>query len=214
MTVAPEEVGLTHHARAFPNRPALIMGDAQRSYAELEGRVNRLARALRRAGVGVGGTVGAALHNGFEWYELLNAVGKLGAQLVPIGYRLKGPEIAYMLADSGASVLLAAPDLAPEVDRALGELGWSAEALWVVGPRSPWRGRAYEDVLDGESADQPDGAFVGGGFNTMIYTSGTTGRPKGIERAVDPTNAHRTLLGVAGIWGLTPDDVHLVAGPL
>src|SRR5215470_14329042 len=116
MTVAPEEAGLTHHARAFPNRPALIMGDAQRSYAELEGRVNRLARALRRAGVG---TVGAALHNGFEWYELLNAVGKLGAQLVPIGYRLKGPEIAYMLADSGASVLLAAADLAEEVDRAL-----------------------------------------------------------------------------------------------
>ena len=206
--------GLAEHARLFPDKPALVIGDEARSYAELDARVNRLARALQRAGVGAGDTVGAALHNGFEWYELLNAAGKLGAQLVPIGYRLKGPEIAYMSADSGAKVLLAAPDLAAEVDRAMAELAWPEARLWVVGRERPWRGRAYEQVLSAESAAEPDGGFVGGGFNTMIYTSGTTGRPKGIERAVDPANAHRSLLGVAAIWGFTAADVHLVAGPL
>ena len=145
--------------------------------------MNRLARALRRAGVGVGDAVGAALHNGFEWYELLNAVGKLGAQLVPIGYRLKGPEIAYMLADSGAKVLIAAPDLADEIDRALAEHRLARRRA-VGGRRRRRRGAAapYEEVLAGEPADEPAGAFAGGGFNTMIYTSGTTGRPKGIER--------------------------------
>lgn len=214
MTPGPDSVGLAHHARAFPDKPALILDGARRTYGELNARVNRLARALRRAGVGVGDTVGAALHNGFEWYELLNAVGKLGAQLVPIGYRLKGPEMAYMLADSGAKVLLAAPDLAEEIDRAVVEREWPERALWVVGPQRPWRGRAYEEVLGAESDDEPDDALVSGGFNTMIYTSGTTGRPKGIDRAVDPANAHRTLLGIAVLWGLTPDDVHLVAGPL
>src|SRR5262245_52895223 len=107
------------------------MGAERLTYAELDARVNRLAHALRRAGVGVGDTVGAALHNGFEWYELLNAVGKLGAQLVPIGYRLKGPEIAYMMADSGAKVLIAAPDLSDEIDRAAAELAWSEHALWI-----------------------------------------------------------------------------------
>jgi long-chain acyl-CoA synthetase len=214
MSVAESEVGLAHHAQAFGDKPALIMGDAQLSYAALDARVNRLAHALRRAGVGVGGTVGAALHNGFEWYELLNAVGKLGAQLVPIGYRLKGPEIAYMMADSGARVLVAATDLAGEVDRALSEQTLAERALWVVGTARPWRGRAYEDVLADEAADAPRDGFTGGGFNTMIYTSGTTGRPKGIERAQDPANAHRTLLGIANLWGFTADDVHLVAGPL
>src|SRR5262250_3172588 len=138
--------GLEHHARTFPDKPALIIGAARRSYGELNARVNQLARALRRAGVGAGDTVGAVLHNGFEWYELLNAVGKLGAQLVPIGYRLKGPEIAYMLADSRAKVALAAPELAGEVDRAVTELSWPANALWVVGSQPPWRGRAYEQV--------------------------------------------------------------------
>jgi long-chain acyl-CoA synthetase len=207
-------MALAEHARRWPDKPALIIGATRRTYAQLDARVNRLARALRRAGVGVGDAVGAALHNGCEWYELLNAVGRLGAQLVPIGYRLKGPEIAYMLADSKAKVLLAAPDLAAEVDRAAAELDWPEDSLWVVGAEKPWQGRAYEQVLAEEAADAPDGAFVGGGFNTMIYTSGTTGRPKGIERAVDPATAHRTLLGIAALWGLTPDDVHLVAGPL
>ncbi|MDX2166234.1 MAG: AMP-binding protein, partial [Deltaproteobacteria bacterium] len=100
-------IGLAHHAQTRPDRVALIVGDATLTYAALNARVNRLARALRRAGVGVGDAVGAALPNGCTWFELLNAVGKLGAQLVPIGYRLKGPEIAYMLADSAATVLLA-----------------------------------------------------------------------------------------------------------
>ena len=62
---------LAHHARAFSDKPALIMGDAHRTFAELNARVNRLVHALRRAGVGAGDAVGAALPNGFEWYELL-----------------------------------------------------------------------------------------------------------------------------------------------
>jgi len=214
MPTEPNAAGLAHHARAFPDKPALILRDARRTYGELNARVNRLAHALRSAGVGVGSTVGAALHNGFEWYELLHAVGKLGAQLVPIGYRLKGPEIAYMVADSGAKVLLAAADLAEEVDRALAEHALPDSALWVVGSEQPWRGRAYEEVLAGAAAEEPADAFVGGGFNTMIYTSGTTGRPKGIERPSDPARAHLSLLGIAALWGFTPDDVHLVAGPL
>jgi fatty-acyl-CoA synthase len=106
VTVSPDACGLAHHARAFPDKPAVIVGETTRTYAELNARVNRLARALAARRRRQGDAVGAALHNGFEWYELLNAVGKLGAQLVPIGYRARGPEIAYLLADSGARVLI------------------------------------------------------------------------------------------------------------
>lgn len=211
MAADPNALGLAHHARVWPDKPALIVGDARRSYGELAGRVNRLARALRRAGVGVGDGVGAALHNGAEWFELLNAVGLLGAQLVPLGYRLKGPEIAYLLADSGAKVLLAAGDLAAEVDRAAAELGWPDERRWVVGEGA--RGRAYEAVLAAESEGSLTDVYPGGGFNTLVYTSGTTGRPKGIDRAMDPAAAHLTLFGMARLWDFGPDDVTLVAGP-
>jgi len=214
MATDPASVGLAHHARAFPEKPALIIGDTVRTYGALNARVNRLARALRRVGVGRGDAVGAVLHNGCEWFELLNAVGKIGAQIVPIGYRLKGPEIAHMMADSRAKLLVGAPDLRPEIERALHELSWPDDALWVVGPDAPWRGRAYEALLAAEDDGEPEAAFVGGGFNVLIYTSGTTGRPKGIERTVDPASGHLMFLGVADLWGFGPGDIHLVTGPL
>jgi long-chain acyl-CoA synthetase len=212
MTLNPQQLGLTHHARAFPDKAALVMGDRSLTYREFNARVNRLARALRRVGVGKGDAVGAALHNGFEWFELLNAAAKLGAQLVPLGYRLKGPEIAYMLADSHARLLVGAADLSDEIARAFGELGWPDERQWVVG--SDTRGRSYEALLAAESDAEPDGGFVGGGYSVLIYTSGTTGRPKGIERTVDPATGHLMLLGIAQLWGFDADSVHLVTGPL
>lgn len=212
MALSVDEIGLAHHARVRPDATALIAADTRRTFGELAARVNRLARALRTAGVGAGDAVAAALHNGCEWFELLNAVGLLGAQLVPIGYRLKGPEIAYMLADSGAKVLLADGGLAAEVNRAAAEIDWPDARRWLVGAGDD-RGRPYEAVLAAhDDAPLPD-AFRGGGFNTMIYTSGTTGRPKGIERALDPAQAHLALFGMARMWDLGPADVTLVAGP-
>ncbi len=213
MAVDAQAAGLAHHAQAFPDKPALIAFDRTLTYGAFNARVNRLARALRRAHVGVGDAVGAVLHNGCEWFELLNAVGKIGAQLVPIGYRLKGPEIAYMLSNSQAKLAIGAADLRDEIERAVAELRWPDDALWITGSDAPWRGNSYESMLAAEDDDEPPGSFVGG-FNVMMYTSGTTGRPKGIERRVDPATAHLTLLGVAGLWGYDAEAVHLVTGPL
>ncbi len=214
MSTEAKDIGLAHHARSWPQKPALIIGAATLTYGALEARVNRLARALRRAGVGAGDSVAAVLPNGFEWFELLNAAGKLGALLVPVGYRLKGPEIAYMVADSRARIVVGSALLREEIDRALGELGGSEDMLWVTGKEPSWRGRSYEERLAAEDDAEPDGAYLGGGFNVMIYTSGTTGRPKGIDRPLDPAAAHLSLLGVANLWGFTADSTHLIAGPL
>jgi long-chain acyl-CoA synthetase len=214
MSVDPHSIGLAHHAGAFPHKPAIIVGNAVRTYAALNARVNQLARALRRAGIGCGDSVGAVLHNRFEWLELLNACGKIGAQLVPVGYRLKAPEIAYLLTDSRATLMLGEAELRDEIERALHELSWSEDRLWVVGEQPPWRGRSYEAALASEIVDEPAEAFTGGGFNVLVYTSGTTGRPKGVERSVDPATAHLSLLGIAGLWGFDAADVHIACGPL
>ncbi|MBI3781923.1 MAG: AMP-binding protein, partial [Deltaproteobacteria bacterium] len=211
--LTPDSLGLAHHARTFPTKPALIIGSRRVTYAALNERVNRLARALLQAEVGSGDTVAAVLDNCVEWFELLNACGKIGARLVPIGYRLKGPEIAYMLNDSRAKVMLAASHLSAEVERALRDIEWSDDNLWVVGD-DRWRGVAYEDRLAAESSDEPPGALLGGGFNALVYTSGTTGRPKGVDRDVDPAQAHLQLFGLAQMWGFGPDDTHLICGPL
>ena len=214
MSTDPQSLGLAHHAAAFPGKPAVVWEEKTLTYGALNARVNQLARALRRAGVGTGDAVAAVLHNSFEWLELLNAVGKLGARIVPVGYRLKGPEIAYMVADSHAKLIVGTPPLRAEIDRAVDELQWSDAALWVTETGTPWRGLAYEAQLAAESTAEPENGFSGGGFNVLIYTSGTTGRPKGIERATDPATAHVTLASIASLWEFDVADVHLVAGPL
>lgn len=214
MALNEERVGLRQHARRFPEKLALAVGAAQLSYGELNARVNRLARALRRIGIGEGDTVAAVLHNDVAWLELLNAVGKIGALLVPVGYRLKAPEIAYMVDDSRAAAIIVDPLLIGELDRALAGRSWDHERVWVTGSASPDRGVAYEHVLAAESDDEPDNSFVGGGYNVLIYTSGTTGRPRAIERRTAPATAHLPTLNVARMWGLDDRDVHLAAAPL
>jgi long-chain acyl-CoA synthetase len=214
MSDAPGQ-GIADTARQSPDKPAMILGDVVRTYGELDARVNRIAHAFRRVGVGEGDRVGVALFNGFEWFEVLNALGRLGALLVPISFRGKGPEIAYMLADSGAKLLITDPRLADEVDRALAEHPMPDDAVWVVGEAPPWRGVSFEQQIAIEPDTPPDGAHPGGGYNVMIYTSGTTGRPKGILRApLPPDKVALQMLGVAQMWGYDANDVHLVPGPV
>lgn len=195
------------------DQPAVIDEQGILPVGAFRERVHRLAHALRRAGVGQGSVVAAVLHNRREWLELLQAVGKLGAQVLPVGFRAKAPEIAYLLEDSGARLIVAENSLAGEVDGALALLDKNLP-VWVVGDDPPWRGEAYERELATAAPEEAIDFFPGGGFNVLVYTSGTTGRPKGIERPFDPARAHEQMAALAALWGFGPDDVHLVCGPL
>ncbi len=213
--MAHEQVGgLAYHGVARGDQVAVVDAFGTRTHAELRRRVNQLAHALQRAGADSSWVVAAVLHNRCEWLELLQAVGKIGARLLPVGYRAKAAEIAYLLADAEAQAIVAENDLAGEVDGALRELGRDDLLVWVVGSEPPWRGASYEEVLAAESGEESAGFFAGGGFNVLVYTSGTTGRPKGIERPFDPATAHQQMAALASMWGFRSDDVHLVCGPL
>ena len=89
------------HALTDPLRPALVDGDVRLNYGELEERVNRLTHGLRALGLGPGERIAAFLYNGHEYLELTAALNALGGQSVNIGYRLKAPEVAYILENSG-----------------------------------------------------------------------------------------------------------------
>jgi len=215
MAVDSERIGLRHHAERFPDKLALAIGDARCTYGEFNARVNRLARALRRIGIGPGDTVAAVLHNDIAWLELLNALGKIGGLLVPVGYRLRAPEIAYMLDDSAASAIVVDPTLVGELDRATAGRPWREDRLWVTGGGRVFaRGLGYEDVLEAESPDEPDRSYIGGGHNVLIYTSGTTGRPRAVDRRMDPGSVHLASLAVARMWDLDERDIHLAAAPM
>src|SRR4051794_10870907 len=109
---------LARWARRTPDAVALRFEDAGRSYAGLDERVTRLARALAGRGVRAGDRVAVLGLNGLEVWEAYLPGARVGAIVVPVTSRLVADEVAYVLSDSGAVALVVDPALAEIAARA------------------------------------------------------------------------------------------------
>src|SRR3712207_2584847 len=94
------------HRRSRGSLPALVDHDVRLDYAALDERVNRLANALREQGVQRGERVLWLGQNSFRIIELLGACAKLGAALVPVNWRQSAAEIAFVIDDVAARVVI------------------------------------------------------------------------------------------------------------
>ena len=161
------------------DRIALVDGDSRITYAEFDRRTDQLARALRQLGVRRGDRVAALLVNSAAFLETLFATAKLGAVFVPINFRLAPPEVTYLLADSGADVLVWSGHLSALARAALAGEGVRVRARVVVGGE-PADGEAdFEQVLVSGEPRAFGINVAGSDLCCIMYTSGTTGRPKG-----------------------------------
>ncbi|SDM57636.1 non-ribosomal peptide synthetase [Allokutzneria albata] len=156
---------------ASPDAIALVCGEDELSYGELDARANGLAHVLVGRGVRPGVLVAVGLDRGIDLVVALLAVLKAGGAYVPLDLDYPADRLEYMLSDSGAAVLLtnrARPESSLDVIRLDGEWPTAATApSTAVGPS--------------------DLAYV-------IYTSGSTGNPKGVMVE------HRNLCSVAEAW--------------
>ncbi|MGH7893092.1 MAG: AMP-binding protein [Candidatus Binatia bacterium] len=205
--------GLVANAESRPDHPALVCGTQRLTYGGLDRLVNRTAHALRDRGLAAGGRVALVLPNGAQFFAVTNAAAKLGALAVPINYRWRQGELAYVLADSGADVLVLDAAFLGEVEPALAAAGRPArEQVLVLGGAAGWA--SFEDAVAEASDTAPPGAITQSGYNIVIYTSGTTGRPKGVVHPhVDPKLGFEAQRALVEMWGFRPDDVHLMVGP-
>jgi len=201
---------LAAHAAARPDKAALIYEERVVTFAELDQRANRYAAAMRRLGVGPGDRVTGISYNSIEGNETAHGVRRIGAVGVPINYHLRPAEVAFIVKDSGARVVTASPEFLAVVDEARSQVEGDRHYV-LTGAGSPPPGwLSYEELLaEGADEEAAEGASPIGA--SMIYTSGTTGRPKGAFRpnGVDVKN----ILQIISVFGLSPDDVHLMAGP-
>ena len=207
-------MGFDSVVRESPDRTALIDVDGRtRTFRQLAERVNQVSHALRRLGMSTGDVVAGAFVNRSAYYELRLAAQQIGLYFTPINYHLTASEIAYILADSHASVVVADAATAQVVDEAL-SLGDHrvGHRVSVAEPLPGWLD--YEDVLADEPVEAPVDLIAG---EFMGYTSGTTGYPKAVRKPLTDrlpglsafTVNHMRRLGIhAG------DGVHLACGPL
>jgi long-chain acyl-CoA synthetase len=144
------------------------------------------------------------LPNSIEFAEALAASAKVGAAVLTLNWHLKADEVAWILEDSGASVLVTHDDLRPVVEAVTDRLG--EPVVWV--------GDDYEDRLADASAEPLP--YVWPIAWPVLYTSGTSGRPKGVVHGGEaaPEIMEMAQDGLLALWGYRPDDVHLVAGPM
>jgi amino acid adenylation domain-containing protein len=152
---------LDERTRRNPEALAVVQGDRRAAFGELEARAGRLAGRLRELGVGPETRVAVCLPRSIEAVVSYLAVWKAGGAYVPLDPSYPVERLEYILADSGAPVLIAS--------------GEPAAALAWPGVRMVDPGESGDTVEEGES---PADALA-----YVIYTSGSTGRPKGVEVA-------------------------------
>src|SRR5689334_24872303 len=108
---------IRRHAAQRPDAVALRHGERELTYAELDERSSRLAQALLARGVSAGTRIAYLDRSSPEVVELMFAASKIGAVLVPLNWRLAPPEIAAVLADSRAPLLIVGPAFAEAAER-------------------------------------------------------------------------------------------------
>ncbi|HEV3050026.1 MAG TPA: amino acid adenylation domain-containing protein, partial [Longimicrobium sp.] len=152
-------------AERTPGATAVVFGPDALTYAELDHAANRLANHLRRRGVAPETRVGICLERGPELVVALLAVLKAGGAYVPLDPAYPAERLAFMLADSGAPLLLTRLPL-PE-----GLAPHGAEVVCLDAER---------ERIEAESAQAPAVDVSPDNAAYVIYTSGSTGTPKGV----------------------------------
>jgi long-chain acyl-CoA synthetase len=208
-------VGFWKLAQEEPSRVAVIGPDGTETTAgELLAAANQLVHGLRARGLQRGDTVAAVLGNEIAMLELFLATWQAGFYFTPVNAHLTAAEIAYILDDCDAKLVVAGPRAAEHASSAARATN---RPLFVTagaaGPKPPVL--PYGALKTGRSTAMPEERAAGA---TMTYTSGTTGKPKGVRRPLSP--ASPDVIGEANarflsLFGIVPHEgVHLVVSPL
>ena len=177
---------LTHTARLFPDRLALIQGEQRWTWAQIDQRVDALVAALRGLGIKQGDRLLLQSRNNLALFESAWAVFRMGCVWVPTNFRLAPAEVAYLGSASGAVAMLVEPVFAAHAQAVQAASPALQQVLWIGEP--PAGGRvdagavqhhAYESLVQQHLGAAPAEATVG--YDDPLwffYTSGTTGKPK------------------------------------
>ena len=165
-------------ASVVPDRTAMVCESERRTFAEMQERVNRLANALQVMGVGKGDNVAVMAMNSMQYVEIYYACARLGAVFVPLNYRAKREEIAYMCNNAQTAVLFVGErylDLAATIRPDLKTVKHT-----ICIDARPDGMTSYEDAVSRHDPDEIFTDVQDMDPTIIIYTSGTTALPKGV----------------------------------
>lgn len=201
------------HAALAPDKVAARDLARAMSFRLWNERACRLANALLGLGLRKGDRVAVLAYNCLEWLEIYAAVAKAGLVVVPVNFRLVGPEIRYIVSDADARAFIVQDELVEPVEGIRAELPVPApNFIHFGGPNCPPGYRAYERLVADAAMHEPGVEVLPADPWAFMYTSGTTGNPKGAIR----THQASALLAVITALDqrFTRDDIGLLVMPL
>jgi long-chain acyl-CoA synthetase len=204
----------SHFAKSTPTKPAYVMAATGEtvSYGALEAQSNRFAHLFRALGAGPGGHVALLVENRPGFFEICWGAQRAGLLYTPISWRLEPSEIAHIVRDSGAGIVIVSAGLAEQAQALAPLLGPDVKRLSIGGAVAGWQ--SAEPLLAAlpvtPISDQQAGS-------AMLYSSGTMGRPKGIKRAIgggDYDAPEPGFLLFKGLYKFGEGTVYLSPAPL
>jgi fatty-acyl-CoA synthase len=197
-----------------PRKRALIFEDRPFTYQELNLRTNQLCHLLLDLGVQKGDRVSVLLYNGHQYLEIFFALSKIGAILVPLNWRLTGPEIEFILKDSGTRLIIFDPEFKEGLGSIRPHLNLSNGDYISIGSPCPAWAKDYEKGLLECPVSEPHLQVSVGDEDShmLMYTSGTTGLPKGA--ILSHRKTFFNALNADLFYNLTSKDIMIVSRPL
>jgi acyl-CoA synthetase (AMP-forming)/AMP-acid ligase II len=198
-----------------PDRPALIMGTSGEavSFRDLEDASNRFAQLLRARGLVAGDGIAVLLENHPRYFEVMWGAKRTGLYSTTINFHLNVPEVAYIVDDCSARLVVSSERLGPVAEGLTEHVVPRLEHRLMIG--RPVQGWAPYELTVAELravpvVDEAEGQL-------MLYSSGTTGRPKGIRRPLPGVafgEAPEPVGPFADALGIGDGDVYLCPAPL
>ena len=206
---------LTKRAYLSPQLEAIVepMTGRRLTYRQLNAAANRVANALLGLGIRKGDRVALLLMNGAEFVETFFGAAKIGAVVVPLNWRLVPDELEFILADSGAKVLLYSEEFAAVAAELKSRGDRTGVESWVqAGGAAGDFAANFDAWIAMASDDEPPVRGSDDDLLFIMYTSGTTGLPKGVMHSHD--TVMWSMLTIAATADVHYADRYLISLPM
>jgi len=196
--------------KLYFDREAVVDGDFRINYAQFFDRCDRWSAVLASLGVVQGDRVATISPNTHRHLEQFYAIPQLGAVIVPLNYRLKVNDFAFLATHSGSKVLCVHADYIDAVDSVRDRLPTVVHFVALEGQKPGWL--QYDALVAGTTSGfkRPDIAETD--LLAINYTSGTTANPKGVM--ITHRNAWVNSVGILAHWAMKAGDRYLWTLPM
>jgi long-chain acyl-CoA synthetase len=201
---------LPETAARLPGKVALVFGDRQLTFGELERLTNQAANGLKALGVRKGDRVTLFAQNSVEWAISYAGIAKAGGVINPVNAMLTADELAYVVKDCGAKVLLTTSERAKAVLQL--KKDGSLNAIVVLSGPTLDGTLSFADLLAGQAETIEAPGNAPGDLSTICYTSGTTGFPKGAMLSHENVVLNAAMTAAMNVR--TENDVQFTGLPL